>query len=364
MADVVHTLWMQAAIEEARKGLGLTRPNPSVGAVLVKSKTVVGSGWHRKAGGPHAEVEAIRDAGDAVKGATLYVTLEPCSTQGRTPACTEAILNAGIRRVVVGCLDPNPKHAGAGITRLTEAGVAVTTGILEEDCKDLIKGFESTMLKKRPRVLLKMGVTLDGRIADTKGDSKWITGPEARKQVQVLRRASDAIVVGRGTVAKDNPSLIPKPAKGRKPYRVVLDSTLSTSPKATVYTDAFADRTLVFCGKEYTSSKRKMLEKQGVRIHVAKTKRPSWAFVLKTLFQEYGCLQILCEGGGKIADSLIRSQLLDEVHWMMAPSVLGAGSASVEGGGYSLKNMPEFDFTDVQQLGRDVWMTAQPKKVK
>ncbi len=190
--------WMRIALAQARRGEGLTRPNPPVGAVLVRNGRLLGRGFHRRAGRPHAEINALRAAGDAARGATLYVTLEPCSTWGRAPPCTEQIIARGIRRVVIGCPDPNPNHAGRGVRILRRAGLSVTVGVCGPECAGLVAPFHSWITRGLPYVTLKLGASLDGRIADARGRSRWITGPEARREAHRLRRRVDAILVGRG----------------------------------------------------------------------------------------------------------------------------------------------------------------------
>ena len=208
--------FMRVALRLARRGYGATSPNPMVGAVLVQGGRVIGRGWHRRAGGPHAEIEALRDArgrGQAVKGATLYVTLEPCCTHGRTPPCTDAIRAAGISRVVAGAIDPNPRHAGRGFTRLREAGIAVTHGVLAGDCARLNEAFNHWIVRRTPFVTVKAGMTLDGKIATASGESRWITGEKARACGMKLRQGADAILVGINTVLADDPSLTVRNAR-------------------------------------------------------------------------------------------------------------------------------------------------------
>ncbi|MCX6998056.1 MAG: bifunctional diaminohydroxyphosphoribosylaminopyrimidine deaminase/5-amino-6-(5-phosphoribosylamino)uracil reductase RibD [Kiritimatiellaeota bacterium] len=237
--------WMRRALALARRGEGLTRPNPPVGAVVVAGDRRVGEGFHRIAGGPHAEVIALLQAGKRARGATLYVTLEPCSTWGRTPPCTNAILTAGIRRVVVAARDPNPKHAGRGLRMLRQRGVQVDVGVCAAEGRDLIAPFHTLMLTGRPFVTLKLGMTLDGRIADRAGASRWITSPAARSAVQALRRRVDAILVGGATIRTDNPSLRPRPDAGRCPLRVVVTASGKLPPRCQVLRDAYADCTVV-----------------------------------------------------------------------------------------------------------------------
>lgn len=314
----------------AGKGVGLTRPNPPVGAVVVKNGKRVGRGFHAKAGGPHAEVVALGEAGAKAMGGTLYVTLEPCCTHGRTPPCTEAIIRAGITRVVYGCVDPNPAHAGRADAVLKKAGIATTRGVLEAECAGLIRGFTMRMLKKRPYVTLKLACTLDGKIADAQGRSKWITGPAARAAVQSLRRAADAIMVGAETVRQDDPSLLPRPARGRKPYRVIVQGTTPLPAGAKVFTDKAAEQTLVFDGCA----------------GLAKLMRD---------LARWDCLHVLCEGGGVLAGHLLKAGLVDEIWMFYAPKMLGAGAReSVGGHGWLLSHAPSFKLVSAEVLGQDV----------
>lgn len=333
-----HIPFMQRALELARRGEGLTRPNPPVGAVLVQNGKIVAEGFHKKAGGPHAEVNCLRQVkgqkSKSLKSAILYVTLEPCSTIGLTPACTDLILERGIRRVVVACKDPNPAHAGKGLRKLRRAGVDVTLGVCRNEAEALIAPFAKRMLTGLPVVTLKLGITLDGRIADGSGTSQWITGPAARKQVQALRRAADAVMVGAGTVRADNPSLLPRPAKGRAPWRVVVGSDIPKTSK--VLTDEAASRTLVANGS---------LKK-----------------ILRDLAKN-DVMHVLCEGGGELAGSLIRAGLVDEFVIFMAPSLLGGtGFPMVGKKGWALNKLPRLSFQALEKCGEDVLIRAVPMK--
>jgi diaminohydroxyphosphoribosylaminopyrimidine deaminase/5-amino-6-(5-phosphoribosylamino)uracil reductase len=230
--------FMRLAIRLARRGLGRTSPNPMVGAVLTRGEEVVGQGYHPRLGKEHAEIRAIRDAGDDVRGATLYVNLEPCNHHGRTGPCARAIVEAGIRRVVIGMKDPNPLVNGKGIAALRRRGVEVTTGVLEQECRRLNEAFVCYITEGRPFVTFKSAITLDGRVAARTGDSRWVTGEEARREGHRLRAAHDAIMVGVGTVLIDNPTLTCRGVRGRDPVRVVVDSRLRTPPDAAVVTAA------------------------------------------------------------------------------------------------------------------------------
>lgn len=351
---VADEQWMQRALGLARRGEGLTRPNPPVGAVVVKNGRAVGEGWHRKAGGPHAEVYALRAAGARARGATLYVTLEPCSTFGRTPPCTDAILAAGIARVVVATVDPNPRHAGRGLRLLARRGVAVDAGPGAAEAQSLIEPFSVRMLASRPFVTLKLGATLDGRIADGRGKSKWITGPAARRHVQALRRRVDAIVVGAGTVRADDPLLTPRPAAGRRPLRVVISQSGRLPARARLFTDERAPDTLVYVPAA-TAGRRV----GRATVVAAGGPRVSLPAVLKDLARR-GVMHVLCEGGGELAAAWLRAGLVDELQWIVAPRLLGGtGRPAVGGPGWPLAAAPQWKITDLQRVGDDVLLVAR-----
>ena len=356
---------MQRALALARRGEGLTRPNPAVGAVVVRQGRVVGEGFHRKAGGPHAEVLALRRAGPRARGATLYVTLEPCSTWGRTPPCTEAILAAGIRRVVAAVRDPNPHHAGRGFAILRRRGVAVTEQIGAEEAADLLAPFATWITTGRPRVVLKLGQTLDGRIADARGRSRWITGPEARRQVQDLRRRSDAILVGRATAELDDPGLLPVPARGRCPWRVVLDSRGRLPLSHRIFTDGRARQTLVLTSAASSLRYRQRVTATGAEVVVVPRERGGGlrpAAVLQALGRR-GVLQVLCEGGGRLAGRLLKQKLVDEAWIYVAPRLLGDGARpSVAGVRWGLAEDAGLRVTDCRMVGPDVLIKTVRKE--
>ena len=361
-----HEQWMRRAIDFARKGEGLTRPNPPVGAVIVRDGRVVGEGCHRKAGGPHAEIEALRSAkGKSLAGSTLYVTLEPCSTWGRTAPCTDAIRASGIRTVVIGTRDPNPAHCGRGIRLLRRCGIRVVEHVCEAEARELIEPFASWVIKKRPLVTLKLGMSLDGRIADCDGCSRWITGPLSRSRVQELRRRVDGILVGRGTVRVDDPSLLPRPARGRRPLRIVVATGGGIPPNSQVLTDRYADRTIVAVGKRCPQRTVERLELTGAQVLKLRVEngRVSLIDLLKRL-GEMGLLHVECEGGGVLAEALIRVGLVDHYALFVAPTIIGGERAkgAVDGRGWSLLEAPRVEICSVERVGRDLLIHARPRK--
>ena len=355
---------MQRALELARRGVGRTRPNPPVGAVLVKNGRVVGEGWHRAAGRPHAEIEAIRRAGPDARGADLFVTLEPCCTQGRTPPCTEAIARAGIRRVWAAVRDPNPRHRGRGLRRLLNQGIDVREGLCADEARALLAPFARRVLSGRPRVLLKMACTLDGRIADAAGRSRWISSAPARARVQALRRASDAILIGSRTACADDPRLTPRPALGRAPWRVVMDSTGRTPTTAALFASD-AHRTIIAVTRRCPVRRRVAFKATGATCWVFppdSAGRVPLDALLRRLAEDGQVMQLLCEGGGTLAGSLLREGWVDELHWIIAPRWLGEDAMpSVSGGTCPLGGMPPYRVTSAEIVGRDVWMVLVPR---
>jgi len=355
---------MQQALALARQGEGLTRPNPPVGAVWVKAGKPIGQGWHRQAGGPHAEVGALRAADQGVRGGTLYVTLEPCSTTRRTPPCTDAILRAAVRKVVVGTRDPNPLHRGRGLRLLRRHGIEVVEGVCARDAAALIAPFHTWVSRGRPYVTLKLGMTLDGRIADRHGASRWITGPEARAAVQALRRRADAILVGWGTVRADNPRLVPRPAYQRKPLRVIVAGRRPLPSTAHVFRDALAARTVVAAPSGFPESRRRRIQKRGasvVRFSSRGTRVPLDA--LMNYLGQQDILHVVAEGGAEIAASLIRERLVDEYVVFVAPSVLGGRDTlpAVAGKGWLLNRQPQLTFVEATTVGTNLMIRARPR---
>jgi len=322
---------MKMALTLARKGVGFTSPNPAVGAVLVKDHRLVGKGYHRKAGSPHAEIEAIRDAGSLAPGATLFVTLEPCNHTGRTPPCTRAVLQAGIRRVVAAMRDPNPDVAGGGLNFLRENGVETTVGVLEKEALVLNEAFVKFVRTKRPFVTAKCAATLDGRIAARTGDAHWVSGERSRNHVHRLRHAVDAILVGVGTVIQDDPLLTTRipGKKGIHPKRIILDTRLSIPEEAKVLRHGTDSDTIVVIGQEYRNSpeiaaKRERIQTPGVWILEAPTRegRIDLDRLLDAL-GGMGITSLLIEGGSRILGAAFASGIVDKILFFFAPKILG-----------------------------------------
>jgi len=350
--------WMRRALALAHLSEGYTRPNPPVGAVVVKNGRLIGEGRHTCAGCAHAEVEALNACTASPRGATVYVTLEPCCTTGRTPPCTERILREGIARVVVGCRDPNSRHCGRGLEQLSENGVEVVCGVCEPEAMELIAPFAKHISTGYPYVTVKLGMTMDGRIADRAGVSKWITGEMARAEVQRLRRRADAMLVGAGTVCADDPSLLCRIAGGEKLMRVVVDAAGRISPSAQMLTDAAAPRTIVATAPEVAAIKSAAWTRHGATVWTFspdKNGRIPLRRVLKKL-GDMGCLHVVCEGGGTLVGSLCDADLVDEYWLFYAPAVLGDARAmsGVSGTGTLLKKMRRLRFSEVRQIGEDV----------
>jgi diaminohydroxyphosphoribosylaminopyrimidine deaminase/5-amino-6-(5-phosphoribosylamino)uracil reductase len=318
--------YMQQALELAAKGRGWTSPNPMVGAVVVKDDRIVGQGYHQRAGGPHAEVNAIDDAGDRARGATLYVTLEPCNHFGRTPPCTRKILDAGIRRLVVAMGDPNPGVQGGGNAYLKDQGLDVTTGICEKEARTLNEGFIAWVTTGRPFVIVKCAATLDGRIATRTGDSRWVTGPASRQFVHGLRHAVDGIMVGVETVKKDDPRLTTRldGATGSDPTRIILDTHVSIPLTARMLHQASDAPTWVVCGQLAPADRRTALENAGARVVPAALK--SGRIDLSALMKQLGAMGItslLIEGGGTVIGSAFAAGIVDKICFFYAPKILG-----------------------------------------
>lgn len=361
--------YMKLALQLAASAKGNTNPNPLVGAVIVKDGVIVGTGLHRKAGEPHAEVHAVQMAGEHAKGATIYVTLEPCSHYGKTPPCAKLVKESGVSRVVVATEDPNPEVAGRGIQLLRDAGIEVEVGVLQQEAQKLNERFIHNMLTERPFVVTKFAMTLDGKIATYNGQSQWITAEEARADVHELRHEVDGILVGVQTVLNDNPKLTTRLENktGRNPVRVVLDSTLKT-PLHSHITDTSEARTIIVTAESASEEKIQSFEKQGVeviRVPIAETGLSIEA-TLKALYKN-GITHLLVEGGGNVNASFLRSGFIDQYIVYVAPKVLGGENSITPFTGADVESIDlasQLEFDEVTQIGQDLRIIAYPKKVK
>ncbi len=351
---------MNAALNLARRGHGNVWPNPAVGCVIVKNNRVVGRGWTMPGGRPHAETEALKRAGDKAKGATAYVTLEPCNHQGQTPPCTEALIKAGIQKVVVATQDPDIRVAGTGITRLKSAGIKVEFGLAKSDADLGNKGFFSRIEKSRPFITLKIATTLDGKIATGSGESKWITGEIARRTGHKLRATHDAVMVGSGTALTDDPLLtcrLPGISNERR-LRVVLDGRLRLPVDGNLAKTAKETPVLVFTLPGGNEKQKKISRLQELGVSVLVSPKENQQISIEKVVQELasrGITRLFVEGGGTLAASLMSANLVDEIAWFRAPSVIGNdGISGVEGLGLDkLAEMPTFSRKSLTQLDED-----------
>ena len=355
--------YMLRAIELAERARGLTSPNPMVGAVIVSDGEIVGEGYHERAGGPHAEIVALAAAGARSRGATLYVTLEPCSYHGRTPPCAPAVIAAGIRRVVIAAIDPNPRVCGRGLSALRAAGLEITDALLTEAAERQNRAFVTAMRLGRPHVTLKVAMTLDGRIAARDGASKWITGPQARAHAHRLRSESDAIVAGIGTVLRDDPALTvrlehPWP---REPYRVVLDTHARTPTGASLITAGTSARALVITGRGASPAGIAALRATGACVVSVETHegRVDLRAALAAL-ADLEVRSVLVEGGGEVHGAFVDSGLVDRVAVFVAPKLLGGRSAtpSIGGRGRTLADAAGLAGLEVTRVGDDLLIEA------
>ena len=374
---MVDTQFMRLALRLAQRGYGATSPNPTVGAVLVKAGKIIGRGRTAPAGGPHAEIAALRDAqkrGHNPRGATIYVTLEPCCTHGRTPPCTDALIAVGIKKVFIGATDPNPKHAGKGFKILRRAGIQVVHGVLADPCSRLNEAFNHWIVRRTPFVTVKAAMTLDGKIATASGESKWITGEQARQFGMKLRQGSDAILVGVNTVLADDPSLTfrnRKPETGNRKQlrRIILDSLARTPLTAKVVGDEFAALTTIAVGKSAPKNRVAALAKR-VKVIVAptansklntKNSKLDLGWLLKKLGAE-NVTSLLVEGGGEVNASFLLGGYAQRVAFFYAPKILGGRDArkGVAGeGAQSLSEVIQLREVEWRKLGEDLLLTAK-----
>jgi len=367
MFTAADNQWMAQALRLAEQGLYSTSPNPRVGCVLVADGKVVGSGWHRRAGEAHAEVHALQQAGEAARGAAAFVTLEPCSHHGRTPPCTDALISAGVGRVVVAVEDPNPQVAGSGIDKLRSAGISVEAGLMEDAARELNIGFFSRMTRGMPWVRSKIGMSLDGRTALANGESKWITGEAARRDVQHWRARSCAVLTGIDTVLADDARLNVREFKEdvRQPLRVVLDSKLGIPLDSRILQIAENGNVLIYTATD-DSNKHRALEKTGAAVCVMSngSGQVELPAMIRDLAQR-GCNEVLVEAGSTLNGALLRAGLTDELLLYIAPQLLG----DVARGMAKLGEMDRLDqrvtlkWRDMRRVGEDMRIMAKVENV-
>jgi diaminohydroxyphosphoribosylaminopyrimidine deaminase/5-amino-6-(5-phosphoribosylamino)uracil reductase len=348
---------MAEALALAAHGRFRVEPNPMVGAIVLdRGGNVAGRGFHARWGGPHAEAAALAEAGEKARGGTLVVTLEPCAHTGKkTPPCAAALVAAGVARVVAGAADPNPATAGRAAREFAEAGIAYETGVLEERCRDAVRRYARHLAADRPWIVAKWAMSLDGRISDASGASRWISGESSRALVHEWRASCDAVIVGRGTVEADDPSLTTRVPGGRNPLRVVLDSALSTPLSAKVVATARETPTLVVCSEGADKDRRAALEIRDVEVAAVAFDGPGrvdLAAALRELHRR-GVRRALLESGGGLAGSFARAGLVDQVAAFAAPVLLGAGHPPSHGAGWPIGEAPRLEDVRVTPVGED-----------
>ena len=357
------TTYMKRALTLARKGIGKTSPNPAVGCVIVKNGVIVGEGWHKKAGGPHAEIHALTMAGAAARGSDVYVTLEPCCHSGKTPPCSDALIQAGVRRVVAGMHDPNPRVSGGGLAALEQAGIETSCGLLEQACRAINLPFLKHITTGRPYVTYKCAMTLDGNIATITGESRWISCEESRTYVHRMRARMDAVMVGVDTVIADNPQLTVRHVRGRNPLRVIVDTRLRTPESVLVLSRPLSSKTIIATTESNPRVHLRYL-KQGATILVCDEfdGRVSMMDLLQKLGTT-GVQSLLLEGGSRLAGDMLQHGLIDELVFFVAPKIIGNNGFApfTLQGITSMTQAVKLEFTDVCRIGSDIVVTARPE---
>lgn len=370
---------MRRALQLALRGTGKVSPNPRVGCVLIRDGRIIAEGWHDHYGGIHAELHALRRSSEQLDGATMVVNLEPCNHYGKQPPCTDAILatkqradgtldpDRGIRRVVVGMRDPNPQAQG-GIERLQRAGIEVTVGVLEAECRWLNRFFVKHVTTGLPYVIGKAAISLDGFLATLDGQSQWISGEEARRRSHTLRAEVDAVLVGRGTVERDNPQLGPRLVRGKMPRRIVLDADLQLSMNYRVLSDEHRTRTIVATSHEHAdSSAAEALRREGIAVvgvSVSSDGRLELDELFRVISKELSITSVLVEGGAQVLSWCIEHGLLDEMHLFVAPMVLGRGLSFTGAlSEQSLQSAPRWQYHALGRAGEDVHLILLPQRL-
>ncbi|MBE6054488.1 MAG: bifunctional diaminohydroxyphosphoribosylaminopyrimidine deaminase/5-amino-6-(5-phosphoribosylamino)uracil reductase RibD [Clostridium sartagoforme] len=354
--------FMKMAIELAKKGKGKVNPNPLVGAIIVKNEKIIGEGYHNRYGGNHAEIEAIKNASEDVKGATIFITLEPCFHYGKTPPCVDRLNSSGIAKVVIGHLDPNPLVSGKSIEKLKGFGIKVKVGVLEEECLELNEVFTKYIQTKLPYVVLKSGISLDGKIATKTGESKWITGVTSRQKVKELRNELRGIMVGINTIIIDNPSLKCAINGGRNPIRIIVDSNLRIPLNSEIIKTAYENETIIATTKNINLNKKALVEKSKAKILIVDD--IDGKVNLKSLMIQLGNMgidSILLEGGGEINYSALEAGIVDKLMLFIAPLIIGGKESKtfVEGSGVDLLiNSFKTSKLKVENLGDDILITS------
>jgi diaminohydroxyphosphoribosylaminopyrimidine deaminase/5-amino-6-(5-phosphoribosylamino)uracil reductase len=353
---------MRRALSLATLGVGKTSPNPAVGCVIVRDGQIVGEGWHKKAGTPHAEVHALREAGVRAKGADVYVTLEPCSHFGKTPPCADALIEAAVSRVFIAMVDPNPKVSGSGIEKLKSAGIEVASGFLEEECRSINRPFIKHVTTGLPYLTLKSAMTLDGKTATSRGDSRWVTGEQARNHVHKLRGISDAIMVGVGTLIVDDPQLTCRIDGGLDPIRVIVDSSLRIPLNSALLT---LDSTAPTIIATISDDKERITQIEATGAEVLICAVTDGMLDLIDLLRKLGAMgvqSVLLEGGATLAGSFLRQRLIDRCLFFYAPKLVGGDGIGLFGGGGAvlMKDAIPLGNISVQMCGADIMVEGEP----
>ena len=359
-ASTADLRYMRRALALARRALGQTSPNPAVGCVIVRGGRIVAQGATASSGRPHAEAVALARAGKKARGATAYVSFEPCAHHGRTPPCAAALVEAGVRRVVVGCVDPYPPVRGRGLAILRRAGIEVASGVLEDECRRLNEGFITRVMHGRPLTTLKLALSLDGRIAAASGDSRWISSAESRALVHRWRAVADAVMVGAATVIADNPRLTCRAPGGRDPARVVIDGRLRCPPGARVFTQRSSAPTVLVTTAANAGRARRRY--RGARVEVLGCAARGHEIDLRELMHDFarrGWCRVLIEGGAHLAGAALAAGVIDRIAFFAAPILLGAGTPAIEGLGHAwVREAIRLGPLGVRQLGPDLLIEA------